>query len=138
MNTPRRTFLLTVAACGAAVATGEGEAISRVGLARTATDLLAAGSDATTAARSAIGCLSERVGGRGGLILLDRHGRPGAAYNTGRMPHGWVVEDGVVTNGDRCVTVKGSDIDHAFLMNDTGVLEAIQAAWIGESDFDDG
>jgi beta-aspartyl-peptidase (threonine type) len=85
---------------GAAVATGDGESISRVGLARTATDLLATGCDAETAARTSIGGLGERVGGRGGLILLDRHGRPGAAYNTGRMPHGWVAEDGVVTIGD--------------------------------------
>lgn len=32
----------------------------------------------------------------------------------------------LVTNSDRCVTVKGPAIDHAFLMNDTGVLDAIQ------------
>ena len=33
----------------------------------------------------------------------------------------------MVTNAARCVTVKGSTIDHAFLMNHTGVLQAIQA-----------
>jgi hypothetical protein len=32
----------------------------------------------------------------------------------------------LVTNGDRCVTVKAENIDHAFLMNHTGVLETIQ------------
>jgi beta-aspartyl-peptidase (threonine type) len=89
-----------VAAAGAAVATGQGEAIARVGLARTATDLLAAGVDADTVARTAIGRLDEQVRGRGGVILLDRRGRPGAAYSTGRMAHGWVAGDGVVTIGD--------------------------------------
>jgi len=84
---------------GAAVATGEGEAIARVGLSRTATELLAAGVDADTAARTAIDRLAEQVRGRGGVILLDRHGRPGAAFSTGRMAHGWVTDDGVVTIG---------------------------------------
>lgn len=32
----------------------------------------------------------------------------------------------LVTNSDRCITVQGPAIDHAFLMNDSGVLEAIQ------------
>ena len=88
-----------LAATGAAVATGQGEAIARVGLARTATELLAAGVDAGTAARTAIGRLDDQVRGRGGVILLDRQGRPGAAYSTGRMAHGWVEDDGVVRIG---------------------------------------
>jgi hypothetical protein len=33
----------------------------------------------------------------------------------------------MVTNSARCVTVLGSTIDHAFMMNDTGVINAIQA-----------
>jgi hypothetical protein len=33
----------------------------------------------------------------------------------------------LVTNGGRCVTVTGENIEHAFLMNRAGVLEAIQA-----------
>lgn len=33
----------------------------------------------------------------------------------------------LVTNTARCVTVMGSNIDHAFLMNHTGVISAIQA-----------
>src|SRR5688572_18214814 len=33
----------------------------------------------------------------------------------------------LVTNRDRCVTVCDSGIDHAFMLNHTGVLEAIQA-----------
>jgi beta-aspartyl-peptidase (threonine type) len=89
-----------LAATGAAVATGQGEAIARVGLARTVTELLATGVDAGTAARTAIGRLDGQVGGRGGVILLDRQGRPGAAYSTGRMAHGWVAGDGVVMIGD--------------------------------------
>jgi hypothetical protein len=33
----------------------------------------------------------------------------------------------LATNGDRCVTVKGKNIEHAYLMNRSGVLKAIQA-----------
>ena len=32
----------------------------------------------------------------------------------------------LVTNSDRCLTVRGPTIDHAFMMNDQGVLESIQ------------
>jgi len=30
----------------------------------------------------------------GGLILLDRHGNPGFAFNTARMAYGFVASDG--------------------------------------------
>jgi beta-aspartyl-peptidase (threonine type) len=85
---------------GAAVTTGEGEAIARLGLARTATDRLAAGSDPDKAARSSIEELAARTRGRAGVILLDRRGRPGAAFSTGRMAFGSIGPDGHLSIGE--------------------------------------
>ncbi|MBX3272631.1 MAG: isoaspartyl peptidase/L-asparaginase [Sandaracinaceae bacterium] len=69
---------------GACSATGVGEAIMRLGLARRACDLLHAGS-ADEAARRAIEELGRRVGGSGGLILVDNGGRTAVARNTETM-----------------------------------------------------
>lgn len=71
---------------GAASATGIGEAIMRVVLAKTACDLLGQGLHPEEAAQEAIKILERRVGGRGGIILIDRQGRLGWAYNTECMP----------------------------------------------------
>lgn len=71
---------------GAASCTGDGEAIIRVLLAKTALDFLLAGFDPADAARRAISRLEEKTGCRAGLILLDRHGRFGYARNTAAMP----------------------------------------------------
>jgi isoaspartyl peptidase/L-asparaginase-like protein (Ntn-hydrolase superfamily) len=38
--------------------------------------------------------LAHRVHTTGGLILLDRQGRPAAAFNTPRMAYGYVEESG--------------------------------------------
>jgi len=46
------------------------------------------------AAKACIRLLAERAHGRGGLILLDREGRPGFAFNTPRMAYGYVAPDG--------------------------------------------
>ncbi len=45
-------------------------------------------------ARECVRLLAERVQGTGGLILLDRQGRPGFAFNTPRMAFGYVATDG--------------------------------------------
>lgn len=74
---------------GAAVATGVGEDIMRVLLARTALDFLAQGLPPMAAARAAIAVLADRVNGQGGVILVDRHGEPGIAFNTPQMSHAW-------------------------------------------------
>jgi len=68
------------ASLGAASATGNGEAIMRVVLTKTAVELLRAGRHPVEAARAAIGIL-ERWG-EGGIILIDRQGRVGHAHNT--------------------------------------------------------
>jgi beta-aspartyl-peptidase (threonine type) len=69
---------------GAAASTGWGEAILRVGLARNAVANLR-GAAAQDAAWLAIRELEDRVGGRGGVIVLSRDGSLGFAFNTPRM-----------------------------------------------------
>jgi isoaspartyl peptidase/L-asparaginase-like protein (Ntn-hydrolase superfamily) len=49
---------------------------------------------AQLAAREAVHLLAKRTHGHGGLILLDRHGNPGFAFNTPRMAYGYVALDG--------------------------------------------
>jgi beta-aspartyl-peptidase (threonine type) len=70
---------------GACSATGAGEAILRVGLSRGAADLLRAGVHPEEAARAAIRSMGARVGGTGGVIVVDRAGRLGFARNTRTM-----------------------------------------------------
>lgn len=70
---------------GAASATGHGERIMRVLLAKVAVDRMREGATAAQAARWAIDELGARVGGRGGIILIDRRGRVGMAFNTRSM-----------------------------------------------------
>jgi beta-aspartyl-peptidase (threonine type) len=68
---------------GAASATGHGERIMQVALTKTAVDLLRA-RPAREAAAAALVTL-ERVGGRGGLIVIDKRGEVGVAFNTTSM-----------------------------------------------------
>jgi len=75
---------------GAAAATGWGEPIMKVVLAKWATDRIGAGTTPSQAASDAIGYLERRVNGRGGIILLDRQGRYGIAHNTPRMA--WAIK----------------------------------------------
>ena len=46
------------------------------------------------AAREAVHLLAHRTHATGGLILLDREGHPGFAFNTPRMAYGYVAPDG--------------------------------------------
>jgi L-asparaginase / beta-aspartyl-peptidase len=69
---------------GAASATGHGERIIQVALTRAAIDLLRTGLAPGAAAPRALATL-DRVGGRGGIILVDRRGGIGAAFNTTSM-----------------------------------------------------
>jgi beta-aspartyl-peptidase (threonine type) len=74
---------------GAACGTGLGEAFMRLSLCHLAVVEMGSGRPAEDVARSAVDCLARRTGATGGLILIDRHGRPGAAYNTPFMA--WAV-----------------------------------------------
>jgi beta-aspartyl-peptidase (threonine type) len=76
---------------GAASATGHGERIIQVGLTRAAVDLMRAGCPAPDAAGRALAAL-DRVAGTGGLVVIDRAGRVGAAFNTLSMP--WAARGG--------------------------------------------
>ena len=49
---------------------------------------------AMLAAREAVHLLARRTHATGGLILLDRNGNPGFAFNTPRMSFGYVAPDG--------------------------------------------
>jgi len=79
---------------GAASCTGWGESILRVVLAKTAVDGLHAGRTPARAGRRAVGELI-RIGGLGGLILVDRYGRAGATFNTPRMARGIADDRGL-------------------------------------------
>jgi len=74
---------------GAASATGFGERIMRVTLARLAADLMRGGKSAAEAAALAIAELALRVGGDAGIICVDPAGRIGAARSSKTMPHAW-------------------------------------------------
>jgi len=71
--------------------TGHGESIMKVVLAKTANDLVAAGQAPQAAADNAIAFLTSRTGGRGGLIILDSHGRPGMAFSTQDMAYAYTT-----------------------------------------------
>jgi beta-aspartyl-peptidase (threonine type) len=71
--------------------TGHGESIIRVQLARSAGDF-SAKLQAPAAAEAAIHMLSDRVAGKGGLILIDHAGRVGYAYNTSQMARAYMFE----------------------------------------------
>jgi beta-aspartyl-peptidase (threonine type) len=94
---------------GGVSCTGYGEAIMKIVMAKTAVDFLrrpetcvdpAAAADACNlstadlAAREAVHVLAKRTHATGGLILLDRLGNPGFAFNTPRMAYGYVAIDG--------------------------------------------
>jgi beta-aspartyl-peptidase (threonine type) len=76
---------------GAVSATGWGEAILRVSLAKTAIERMAAGLLPARAGRSALRRLA-RVHGHAGLIIVNRRGEAAAVFNTPRMARGLATE----------------------------------------------
>jgi beta-aspartyl-peptidase (threonine type) len=69
-------------AAGACSNTGDGEAVIRVCLAKTAVEWMRGGMHPEDAARAAVRLLGARAGGTGGIILVDRHGQLGLARTT--------------------------------------------------------
>ena len=89
-------------ALGAASATGVGEAIIRVVLAKAVVDRLRDGTDPALAAADGIRLLQQRVGGAGGIVVVDPFGRFGHRHNTAAMVLGYMRPDlgaGVVQVG---------------------------------------
>lgn len=72
-------------ALGGVSATGHGEALMRVQIARSVLEHIRGGAAAHEAARAAVRDLERRVNGRGGVICIDREGRLGFAHNTTHM-----------------------------------------------------
>lgn len=85
--------------------TGWGEPIMKLVLGKWAVDRVAAGAPPEVAAEAAIDYLYGRLGGHGGIILIDRQGRIGLAHNTPRMAWGLRTANGtqvgVTKNGLR-------------------------------------
>jgi beta-aspartyl-peptidase (threonine type) len=77
-------------------ATGQGERIIQVTLARFAADLVGAGRSAREAAAEAIRTLGARVHGEGGVIVVGRSGEPGFAFNTPTMARAWTNGAGAI------------------------------------------
>ncbi|MBS1799839.1 MAG: isoaspartyl peptidase/L-asparaginase [Acidobacteria bacterium] len=75
--------------------TGWGEPIMKLVLGKWAVDRVASGVLPEVAAEAAIDYLYGRLGGHGGIILIDRQGRIGLAHNTPRMAWGLRTGDGV-------------------------------------------
>lgn len=79
---------------GGVSCTGHGEAIMKIVMAKAAADLLRAGAASAAAANECVRLLARRTQGTGGLILLDRQGRPGASFNTPNMAYGYIEPAG--------------------------------------------
>jgi L-asparaginase / beta-aspartyl-peptidase len=84
-----------------ASATGWGESIMKVVLCKTVCDFVAQGNGAQSAAEKAIGVLTARAHGLGGVIVIDRTGRIGLAFNTPRMARAWIEQNEVIAKIDR-------------------------------------
>ncbi len=79
---------------GAASATGDGEAIIRVGLTRGLTDRLGRGEPPDAAAAAALAELARRGRGHGGVICIDPRGGLAAVHDTATMAFAAVRDDG--------------------------------------------
>ncbi len=84
---------------GGVSCTGDGEAIIRVVMAKTALELLHAGFEPMETARQAVSLLEKKTGAKAGLIIIGRHGRVGYFRNTDQMPVSFIsATDQIVTD----------------------------------------
>ncbi len=72
--------------------TGHGEDFIRLLISRRAADFVARGKTAREAAEAAIALLGAKATGTGGLIVVDRKGNTGFAWNSQNMAHAYMVE----------------------------------------------
>jgi len=102
-KTPGRVGDSSLIGCGcyadnesAAVSlTGWGEPIMKLVLGKWAVDRVGAGAAPQQAATDAIAYLFRRLGGYGGLILMDQAGQVGIAHNTPGMAWGLATQNGM-------------------------------------------
>jgi beta-aspartyl-peptidase (threonine type) len=98
------------AEAGGVSCTGYGEGVMKIVMAKMAADLLrdprvlpahrtrrGGATIAQAVADACVRILEHRAHADGGLILLDREGRPAAAFNTPRMAYGYVESNGSFT-----------------------------------------
>jgi len=72
--------------------TGDGEDFTRLLIAKRAADFVAHGESARDAAATAIAFLGAKATGTGGLIMIDRKGNIGFAWNSHHMKHAYITE----------------------------------------------
>jgi beta-aspartyl-peptidase (threonine type) len=72
--------------------TGDGEDFVRLMIAKRAADFVARGDTAQAAAEAAIAVLGAKAEGKGGLILVDRLGRVGYAWNSDHLVRAYMVD----------------------------------------------
>jgi beta-aspartyl-peptidase (threonine type) len=76
-------------------ATGFGEDFMRTVISKTISDfMLMKGMDAKQATAAGIEYLQRKVRGRGGVIVIDRHGNCASDFTTKKMIHGWIEKGG--------------------------------------------
>lgn len=86
-------------ATGAVSASGWGETIMRVVLAKTICDLMGAGYDSREAVREGIAILGRKVQGLGGAIAINSRGQIGWGFNTPRMAYAYKTHGGEIVSG---------------------------------------
>jgi L-asparaginase / beta-aspartyl-peptidase len=69
-----------------------GEDFTRLLIAKRAADFVAHGQTAREAAEIAIAFLGAKASGTGGLIIVDRKGNIGFAWNSQNMKHAYIAE----------------------------------------------
>jgi beta-aspartyl-peptidase (threonine type) len=72
--------------------TGDGEDFTRLLIAKRAADFVAHGETAREATATAIAFLGAKATGTGGLIMVDRKGNIGYAWNSQNMKHAYMTE----------------------------------------------
>ena len=72
--------------------TGHGEDFIRLLIAKRAADFVASGATARDAAMATIAVLGSRATGNGGLIVVDRLGNVGFAWNSEHMSYAYMAE----------------------------------------------
>jgi beta-aspartyl-peptidase (threonine type) len=72
--------------------TGDGEDFIRLLIAKRAADFVARGQTAREAAEAAVALLGAKATGTGGLIIIDRKGNLGFAWNSRNMKHAYISE----------------------------------------------